>query len=167
MGQNAISYIGPKLWNKLPIDIKLIKTRNGFKHKIKSTYFETLQKCNVHTVTLTSHCFLPSHLPTLCPVISTLLGSIMETRHIALLLSPCHIYRGGFRLRGVDAFILLFASHFVCFCLNVVYFSFYLWRIKLTYLLTYLLTNPQNVAIPAASLGPYSFRPLLTVERSN
>ena len=42
VGQNALSYSGPDLWNKIPIDIKLAKTRNDFKHKIKSNYFETL-----------------------------------------------------------------------------------------------------------------------------
>ena len=41
MGQNAISYTGPYLWNSLSIDIKLAKTRNEFKHKMKSTYFES------------------------------------------------------------------------------------------------------------------------------
>ena len=42
VGQNALSYSGPNLWNKIPSDIKLAKTRNEFKHKIKSNYFETL-----------------------------------------------------------------------------------------------------------------------------
>ena len=42
VGQNSLSYSGPDLWNKIPIDIKLSKTRNEFKHKIKSNFFETL-----------------------------------------------------------------------------------------------------------------------------
>ena len=42
IGQNALSYSGPNSWNKIPINIKLTKTRNEFKHKIKSNYFETL-----------------------------------------------------------------------------------------------------------------------------
>ena len=42
MGQNTLSYSGPFLWNNLSIDIKLAKTRNDFKHKIKSSYFESL-----------------------------------------------------------------------------------------------------------------------------
>ena len=42
IGQNALSYLGPRLWNSLGTDIKLAKTRNVFKHKIKLAYFETL-----------------------------------------------------------------------------------------------------------------------------
>ena len=42
VGQSALSYLGPKLWNNLPIDVKLAKNRNIFKHKMKSIYFDTL-----------------------------------------------------------------------------------------------------------------------------
>ena len=41
-GQNALSYSGPKLWNDLILDIKLAKSRNLFKHKMKSVYFDSL-----------------------------------------------------------------------------------------------------------------------------
>ena len=40
MGQNSLSYLGPKLWNNLPNEIKISKSRNVFKHKIKSAFFE-------------------------------------------------------------------------------------------------------------------------------
>ena len=39
VGQDALSYTGPKLWNALPIDVKLAKNRNSFKHKMKTNYF--------------------------------------------------------------------------------------------------------------------------------
>ena len=42
MGQNSLSYLGPKLWNDLPSELKLSKSKNIFKHKIKSAYFEDL-----------------------------------------------------------------------------------------------------------------------------
>ena len=38
MGQNSLSYLGPKLWNNLPSPSS--KSRNIFKHKIKSGIFE-------------------------------------------------------------------------------------------------------------------------------
>ena len=38
-GQGSLSYIGPSVWNKLPSDIKQCKTKNSFKHKVKSHYF--------------------------------------------------------------------------------------------------------------------------------
>ena len=41
-GQNALSYIGPKLWNSLSLDLKLSKSKNAFKHKMKHDYFNTL-----------------------------------------------------------------------------------------------------------------------------
>ena len=46
MGQNGISYIGPKVWNKLPPDCKSEDIPNKFKHKIKDTFFENLQRVN-------------------------------------------------------------------------------------------------------------------------
>ena len=42
MGQNSISYIGPKVWNKLPPNCKLEEIPNKFKHKIKDKFFENL-----------------------------------------------------------------------------------------------------------------------------
>ena len=46
MGQNGISYIGPKVWNKLPPECKLEGNPNKFKHKIKDKFFENLQRAN-------------------------------------------------------------------------------------------------------------------------
>lgn len=43
MGQNSISYIGPKGWNTLPSDCKLEDNLNKFKHKIKDHFFEKIQ----------------------------------------------------------------------------------------------------------------------------
>ena len=39
-GQNTLSYLGPKLWNKLPTDMKLLQSTNAFKHKMKEAFFE-------------------------------------------------------------------------------------------------------------------------------
>ena len=46
MGQSAISYIGPKLWNKLPPECKLEDNPNKFKHKIKEEFFKSIQHEN-------------------------------------------------------------------------------------------------------------------------
>ena len=43
MGQNSISYIGPKVWNKLPSQCKLENNPNKFKHKIKEEFFKNIQ----------------------------------------------------------------------------------------------------------------------------
>ena len=40
MGQNSISYIGPKVWNKLPSECKLEDNPTKFKHKIKEVFFK-------------------------------------------------------------------------------------------------------------------------------
>ena len=46
MGQKAISYIGPRVWNKLPSDCKLENNPNKFKHKIKAQFFQNIQRIN-------------------------------------------------------------------------------------------------------------------------
>ena len=46
MGQNSISYIGPKVWNKLPSECKLEDNPNKFKHKIKEEFFKNIQREN-------------------------------------------------------------------------------------------------------------------------
>ena len=46
MGQNGISYIGPKVWNKVPSTCKLADNPNIFKHKIKEEFFKTIQYDN-------------------------------------------------------------------------------------------------------------------------
>ena len=43
-GYKAISSLEPKLWNKLPIDTKLSKNPNSFKHMVKMHFFEELVK---------------------------------------------------------------------------------------------------------------------------
>ena len=40
-GQNALSYVGPKLWNKLPIEMKILQNTNAFKHKIKEAFLNS------------------------------------------------------------------------------------------------------------------------------
>ena len=42
MGQNSISFLGPKTWNNIPCDLKSCKNRNVFKHKLKSNFFEKI-----------------------------------------------------------------------------------------------------------------------------
>ena len=42
IGQKGMSYFGPKLWNNLPTELKLSKSTNLFKHKIKDMFFEIL-----------------------------------------------------------------------------------------------------------------------------
>ena len=46
MGQKSASYIGPKIWNNLPNECKLEENPNGFKHKIKETFFANMQREN-------------------------------------------------------------------------------------------------------------------------
>ena len=46
MGQNAISYIGPKVWNELPSECKLEDNSNKFKYKIKEEFFKNMQRKN-------------------------------------------------------------------------------------------------------------------------
>ena len=46
IGQKTLSYIGPKTWNNLPAQIKLNKSVNTFKHNIKKSFFDDLQKQN-------------------------------------------------------------------------------------------------------------------------
>ena len=41
-GYRTISYLGPKLWNMLPNDIKSAESVNSFKHRIKKHYFSEL-----------------------------------------------------------------------------------------------------------------------------
>ena len=43
-GQNAISYIGPSVWNKLPEQAKQCKTINSFKLAVKKQYFIDLKR---------------------------------------------------------------------------------------------------------------------------
>ena len=43
-GQKGISFLGPRIWNELPSQIKLCNCVNTFKHKIKQTYFDKIKK---------------------------------------------------------------------------------------------------------------------------
>ena len=38
IGQNALSFIGPALWNKVPDEIKRTTNLNEFKHNLKKHY---------------------------------------------------------------------------------------------------------------------------------
>ena len=44
LGQQGLSYIGPKFWNILSSKIKLSTSVNSFKHAIKDDFFAQLQK---------------------------------------------------------------------------------------------------------------------------
>ena len=43
-GQKYLSYLGPKLWNSLPSELKPTNNINTFKHKIKENFFQNIQK---------------------------------------------------------------------------------------------------------------------------
>ena len=42
-GQKCLSYLGPKIWNSLPSDLKSAENPNTFKHKIKENFFQKIQ----------------------------------------------------------------------------------------------------------------------------
>ncbi len=44
LGQQGLSYLGPKFWNKLPSKIKLSPSVNSFKHVVKEEYFVQLEQ---------------------------------------------------------------------------------------------------------------------------
>ena len=46
VGQQGLSYLGPKFCNILPPKIKLSTSANSFKHALKEDYFEQLQKAD-------------------------------------------------------------------------------------------------------------------------
>ena len=43
-GQKCLSFLGPKIWNSLPSDLKSAKNPNTFKHKIKEIFVQKIQK---------------------------------------------------------------------------------------------------------------------------
>ena len=45
-GQNALSFNGPALWNKIPEEIKRTTNLNAFKHNLKKHYLKELGKAN-------------------------------------------------------------------------------------------------------------------------
>ena len=42
-GQKCLSYLGPKIWNSLPFDLKSANNPNTFKHKMKENFFQKIQ----------------------------------------------------------------------------------------------------------------------------
>ena len=46
IGQNALSFIGPALWNNAPEEIKRTTNLNAFKHNLKEHYLKELGKSN-------------------------------------------------------------------------------------------------------------------------
>ena len=44
VGQQGLSYLGPKYWNTLPSKIKISTSANSFKHAVKDNFFKQLQK---------------------------------------------------------------------------------------------------------------------------
>ena len=56
LGQQALSYIGPKFWNILPSKIKLSACANSFKHVIKEDFFSQLQKMENDPFLYPMHC---------------------------------------------------------------------------------------------------------------
>ena len=42
IGQNGLSYLGPKIWNALNSDLKSAKNVNSFEHMIKDKFFKDL-----------------------------------------------------------------------------------------------------------------------------
>ena len=43
-GLRNLNFVGPRLWNSLPSEIKSVGTVNTFKHKVKESFFSELQK---------------------------------------------------------------------------------------------------------------------------
>ena len=43
-GQKCLSYLGPKIWNSLPSELKSTNNINTFKHRIKENFFQNVQK---------------------------------------------------------------------------------------------------------------------------
>ena len=46
-GQNALCFIAPALWNKVPKEIKRTTNLNTFKYDLKKHYFKKLDKSNI------------------------------------------------------------------------------------------------------------------------
>ena len=44
VGQKALSYVGPSLWNNLNKTLNTLASLNAFKHNIKQHYFNELKK---------------------------------------------------------------------------------------------------------------------------
>ena len=45
-GQKGLAFLGPTIWNNLTTDIKSVKNRNTFKHKIKSKFLAKFKNKN-------------------------------------------------------------------------------------------------------------------------
>ena len=44
VGKNTLSYMGPRIWNKLPMQVRQCKVLNTFKHKVKDYFFDQLRQ---------------------------------------------------------------------------------------------------------------------------
>ena len=44
IGKKALSFIGPKLWNDLPHELKSSTSTNAFKHKLKDNFFTNISR---------------------------------------------------------------------------------------------------------------------------
>ena len=62
-GQKCLSYLGPKIWNSLPSDLKSANNPNTFKHKIKENFSN---KCKKRKMTYTSSTKTLPHLSQPC-----------------------------------------------------------------------------------------------------
>ena len=56
--QEAVSYLGPRLWNNLPVDIKSNTNVNTFKHDIKKLFFDEPEKRGRY-LHIPQKCFFP------------------------------------------------------------------------------------------------------------
>ena len=94
MGRNSLSYLGPKLWNNLPCQLKLSKSRN-----IKSNHFLTNVTNDPNGTTLFPLCyhFVTTLLP-LCYHFVTTLLPLCYHFVTTLLLSCYHCYLSFNRL---------------------------------------------------------------------
>ena len=42
LGQNNISFLGPKIWSKISNDLKVVKTKNCFTHGLKKEILDNM-----------------------------------------------------------------------------------------------------------------------------
>ena len=54
-GQNALSFIGQALWNKVPEEIKIITNLNAFKHNLKKQYLRKIIVINIISMIMLLH----------------------------------------------------------------------------------------------------------------
>ena len=54
-GQNALSFIGPALWNKVPEEMKRTTKLNAFKHNLKKHYLKEIIVINIISMIMLLH----------------------------------------------------------------------------------------------------------------